>query len=91
MSRDELSIVLLKLFGFTVVASSLLALPQSIGYYIFLFIDSPTMGPQMATQIFILLVGVAVQVIGGMVVIVKAPAISKWLFALGQGSRNTKA
>ena len=84
MSRDELSSVLLKLVGFTVVVHAIVRLPQPViglSYYYFQNFDS-----QMGIQIFAILIGATVQVIGGFLIIAKSSRISEWLFAFGQGT-----
>ncbi len=90
MSRDELSVVLLKVFGFTVVIRALIMLPQQIsGFAPFLFMDFPN-GNMYVMQVFAMLFAAAVQFILGFLVIAKSSSISRWLLALGQGNTTTE-
>ena len=87
MTRDELSSVLLKLIGFALAAHAIVGLAQpliGLGYYYFQGFD-----PQMGWQIIAILIGAAVQVIGGLFIIAKSSEISQWLFEFGQGKSGT--
>ena len=87
MTQDELSSVLLKLVGFTVVVHAIVGLPETLiglGYYYFQNFDS-----QVGWQILAILTGVAAQIVGGLLVIAKSSTILQWLFTFGQGTSET--
>jgi hypothetical protein len=84
MTRDDLSNVLVKLFGFTVAVRAILMLPQYIiSYGAYLFRDFGSVGSHMTWQIVALLFGVAVRVIGGFAIVVKSSTVSQWLLSFG--------
>jgi hypothetical protein len=84
MTRNELTIVLLKLIGFYLAAAAILNLPQNIITYGTLLISS-TNGPNslITWQVWSVFIGVAVHIIGGILIIIKSHDITKWLLTLG--------
>ena len=87
MNRGELSSVILKLIGFTVVVHAILGLAVPIVTFIPYYLGelSPRMGWGIASVCF----DAAIRIAGGLLIISKSPAILAWLFAFGQDKTQT--
>ena len=91
MTRQDLSFVLMRLFGFTVAVRAALALPQMIGSLVVSIFAAPSMvfGNVFGSLLPVTL-GVAVQVAGGVIIVWKSAALSAWLMALAGGGGEAR-